>query len=89
MPKLNIFPFLFMETKFSASLVFSLASLYWALLSEHMFIGTLKMVFMGQLLEAGISLLVIKFWERNLIWWIAGHRGEATGFSSMAKWPWP
>lgn len=83
MPKLNIFSFLFMETNFSASLVFSLllASLYRALLSEHIFIGTLKTVFMGQLLEAGISLLVInviKYWEQNLIWWIAGHRGETT-----------
>lgn len=81
MPKLNIFPFLFMETNFSASLVFSLllASLCRALLSEHIFTGTLKTVFMGQLLEAGISLLVIKYWEQNIIWWIAGPRGEATG----------
>lgn len=76
--KAQYFSFLFMETRFSASLVFSLASLYWALLSEHIFIGTLKTVFMGQLLESGISLLVIKFWEQNLIWWIAGHRHGAS-----------
>lgn len=64
MPNLSIFLLLFMETNFSVTLVSCLltASWYWALLSEHVFIGTPKAIFMTKPQEAGISLspLVVK-----------------------------
>lgn len=64
MPNLSIFLLLFMETNFSVTLVSCLltASWYWALLSEHVFIGTPKAIFMRKPQEAGISLspLVVK-----------------------------